>query len=283
MTADPFDPPAAAASPGAPARRRGGRGLGVVAVLSGWVLWFLGPLSVLFPLVPLLLLGARRYRAAALCLLLSPVCVSVVLAVSAYCSGRAALADVGLPGTEFHNLDPDLRCGRSTSGCLVQGNEWMTQSPYNATLRAMIGVFGPQPGAYTGPYPSAADATGALAAAAQDVPLDDLRSDTVRLPGRVVTLDPGVGPGLLRASPVLVDLDAASDPYHIRDQLGPVRAALWKDACLIVRIPRGDRSGPAEPEQAACLAVIDLTTGRPFAYYAQGGYGHRFPPVTWKR
>ena len=30
------------------------------------------------------------------------------------------------------------------------------------------------------------------------------------------------------------------------------------------------------------IVIIEPATGRPFAYYGEGDYSHRFPPVRWR-
>jgi hypothetical protein len=258
--------------------------IAVAALVSVWVLAMLGPLSLLMPVVPVGLLAVRRWRAAVACVLLSPPVLAFALGVADYCRGRARLVSPGLPGTTSFNLDPDLRCGWATSGCLVYGNEWVTQSPNNLAVSAMTRLFGPQRGAYTGAYPTEEEAVAAVAGAPA-VPVSQVVADAINVGGRTVRLDRGVGAGLLAGGgrgyydPSLPGEAAAVAP----DESGPIRAAVWKDACLVLRIPAGAMNEPGEPVQAACVAVCDLRTGRPFAYYAEGRYYHRFPPVPWRR
>jgi len=276
-----MSPPAAI-----PIVRRRSRDVAIAAAatVAVWVLALLGPVSILVPVIPVGLLVRGRWRAAVLCVLLSPPVLAFGLGVANYCRGAARLAEAGLPGTTFHNLDPDLRCGRATSGCLVSGNEWVTQWPNNLAVSAMTGLFGPQRGAYTGPYPTEEEALAAVAGAPA-VPVSHVVADAIGVGDRTVRLDAGVGAGLLAGAgrgcydPSLPGEAAAVFP----EETGPIRAAVWKDACLVLRIPAGAMQEPGEPVQAACVAVCDLTTGRPFAYYAEGRYYHRFPPVPWRR
>jgi hypothetical protein len=257
--------------------------IAVAAAVAVWLLALLGPLSMLMAVIPVGLLVARRWRAAVLCVLLSPPALAFALGVAAYCRGGARLVDPGLPETTFHNLDPDLRCGRATSGCLVSGNEWVTQGPNNLAVWAMTRLFGTQRGAYTGPYPTEEEAV-AAAAGAPPVPVSQVVADAIDVGDRTVRLDAGVGAGLLGAARFCFDPSLPGEAAAVfPDETGPIRAAVWKDACLVLRIPAGPMHDPAEPVQAACVAVCDLRTGRPFAYYAQGRYYHRFPPVPWRR
>ena len=140
----------------------------------------------------------------------------------------------------------------------------------------MTRIFGPQPQTYTGPYPTEAEAL-AVANNAPPVPTAEVVADAINLGGRIVRLDTGVGAGLCRASRAC--FDPATGTFF--PEVGPVRAAVWKNACIIIRIPTGFLPDPQTPVQPACVAVCDLRTGRPFAYYAEGDYYHRFPPVPW--
>ena len=255
----------------------------IAGVLSGWVLWALGPVSYLFLAVPVALLVARRWRSAGLCVLLAPIGVSFVSGAVGYARGTARLRGYGLPGTGYHNLDPVLRCGRETSGCVVYDNEWMTHTPNNLAVTVLTRLFGPQRGAYTGPYPTEAEANMTLAGA-EPVEVDGLFADRVRVDGRDVTLDRGVGAGLLKASWRTMGMEPERETVRAGlKEAGPVKAAVWKEACVIVRVPAGPRDDPGGAAQAACVAVVDLGTGRPFAYYAQGGYSHHTPPVGWRK
>jgi hypothetical protein len=243
----------------------------------------LGPASILVPVIPVVLIFMRRPWAALVCVLLSPVGVGFANGVVRYCRGEAYLLYEGLPGTQSHNLDRELRCEQYSSGCLISGNEWLTHGPNNAAVRLMTRWFGPEPGTYRGPYPTEAEALAAVAGGTV-VPLAEVRADRIRVGNRVVRLDTGVGQGLLRAGgacydPALPGNDAAT----IAGEMGPIRATVWGDSCLIVRIPVGPADGPAGSVQAVCVAVCDLVRGRPFAYYAEGDYYHRVPPVMWRR
>lgn len=262
-------------------------GVAVAAVVATWVFGLLGPLSLLVPVIPVALIVMRRPWVAGVCLMLSSIGVGLASGVIGYCTGDAYMLYEGLPGTESHNLDPELRCGHATSGCIVSGNEWLTHGPNNLAVRKLTQWFGPQRGTYRGPYPSAEEALAAVAHG-REVPLAELRADAIRVGDRVVRLDFGVGAGLLRAAGAIYDpIWPAADLEGVVKEFGPIRATVWRDSCLIVRIPVGpldgvQRDGQRGP-QSACVAVCDLVRGRPFAYYAEGSYYHRFPPVTWHR
>lgn len=230
----------------------------------------------------LVLLVARRWKAAAILLLLSPPMLMVLMAGSGYTQGRASLRYVGLPGTGFHNLDPDLRVGRETMGDLVTGDEWLYILPSNATVRLLVATLGPMPGAYTGPYPGR-DTVFSELERARPIPAGRFLEDVVVLDGREIRLDTGVGRGLV-ANGLGWDTGIPAEV----DTVDPIQATLFEERCLILRIPELWRL-PDElldtlglEERPARIALVDIERGRPFAYFApKAGPGHRYPPVRW--
>jgi hypothetical protein len=82
--------------------------------------------------------------------------------VAGYLNGTATLRGAGYPGPEYHNLDPEYRVYRRTSGCLVTGTEILTHIPNNVAIALLTKVFGPMRGTFDGPYPSRAEAKTAL-------------------------------------------------------------------------------------------------------------------------
>lgn len=250
--------------------------LAVFTLLAAWGGTFLGPIAYV-ALVPLAFLVARkRYKLVALCLLLTPISVSFFTGAGSYALGSAHLKYFGLPGPTFFNLDPDLRCGRSTSGCCGNGSEWMTHAPNNAAVTLLTRLFGPQPGTYTGPYPSESQAKAALAAA-MPVSLDALLKDQIDLARRPLKLDAGVGRGLLDGSLLCSypPFTGEAELAPVIERVGPITATAAHAPCLIVRIPMY--------EDCARIALIDTATGRPFAFYAEGDAPDRFPPVAWRK
>lgn len=91
----------------------------------------------------------------------------------AYLEGSARLKYIGFPPPEFHNIDPEWRCGNQTSGCIAFGYERFTHGLSNATLRFLIRTFGFQKGSYTGEYPDQATALRLMETEAQPVVLTD--------------------------------------------------------------------------------------------------------------
>ncbi len=262
----------------------------VVGLVATWVGVLVRLPLVSFAFIPLCLvfLVRRRFREAALLVLLSPLTFMAAMAAVKYVRGTARLIYVGLPETGFHNPDPDLRIPRQTMGDLVSGDEWMAIVPNNATLRALSRVFGTMPRAYTGPYPDR-DAVVAALAGAPAISVDRLRADVVALGGREHRLDAGVGRGLLKDmrswDVVPPPDDAALAAYPTSD---PPQAVLVGERCLVLRIPL-DPWGPLRAagitrvdDIPARIALVDLQRGRPFAFYApKAGSDHRYPPVSW--
>ena len=246
------------------------------ALIVIWLCSLLGPLSLAVPIVGIgglaYLLRHRRFTAALLLVIATPLSVSFLWGVVDYANGNARLRYSGLPGTTFHNLDPDLRCGRSTYGCIVTGNEWVTQAPYNGAVRLLTACFGWMPNTYDGPYPTENDARNAIANGIP-VSIRDLRNDRLVIGGVSIELDQGVGLELVERLRYSDEFFGETPPE--------MAATIWQQECIVLRIPiRPDFEHDAP---SAVVVLISRAAGRPFAYYAEGEYSHHFPPVTWKR
>jgi hypothetical protein len=245
------------------------------AAFLTWLLASFDPIGILFPLLVIFLiarwLANRHWWTATLYFCLLPTTLAGGQGLVDYFRSNAALRYSGLPGTTFHNLDPTYRCGRVTYGCLVYGNEWLTQAPYNFVVTRLIRCFGPMSGTYTGPYPSDEESAAALKTAAE-VDSGALAADRLQVGGSEIQLASGVGRRLIEAA----DYDENSIFRRFR-AVPPIKAVIWQNDCLILSIPslRHEESG------SAMIALFDRTRGRPFAYYGVGDYYHRFPPVRW--
>ena len=244
-----------------------------------WIVFFLGPLSLAVPVavcsVSYQLFVARRYLAVGLFNLMTPLGLSAAMAVADYAMGDVHLRYSGLPETTFHNLDPETRCGKATYGCIVDGSEWITQLPYNTTARLLTACFGYTPGAYTGPYPTEEESRSALVHAPV-ISADELKLNRIVIGGETIQLDDGVGARLLEK------LRYFDEWWPLEsEEARSIRAIVWKEECVLVRIPVDRRSDDELP--SAAIAVFSRTAGRPFAFYGEGRYYHRHPPVSWKR
>jgi hypothetical protein len=207
---------------------------------------------------------------------LSPLVAFFLLGGIRYCTGEAVLVGSGLPMEEAYNIDPDLRCSWVSAGCLVSGNEWMQQDPNNAAVKMMIALFGPQPGSYTGPYPTRTDAAKALDSG-EPLDLGQLAADRVVLKSQSVTLAAGKGPAMLRGTEfeykLLYQASGKTFPTEEArslDRFGPITGTLWRGQCLIVRVPTSESSALAPMPQSAVTVIIDAKTGKPFACYVEG-------------
>jgi hypothetical protein len=141
----------------------------------------------------------------------------------------------------------------------------MTQGAHNWAVETLIRAFGPMRGAYTGPYPDPAQAR-AAAESGEPISAAEFRADRVYVGTRVINLVHGQGEALYlcpaRAN-AMISVDGSLDRAA-----GPIRAVIWQEQCLILRVP-------LEPKlnswvQPAILALIDATTGEAFAFYLEG-------------
>ncbi|HEY1687211.1 MAG TPA: hypothetical protein VGG19_20795 [Tepidisphaeraceae bacterium] len=230
-----------------------------------------GPIYYLVAIVLCLLsLWARCYFEAFVSLF-GPASLAVLSATVAYFLGTAKFQYMGLPNVEFFNIDPTYRCGRATGGCLGSGNEWLTELPYNLTIMSLVTVFGPERGSYTGPYPTQADDAAALAHGFP-VNLNDFSHDHFKVGGASVKLDEGVGKRIVNWWMVFSGSlsDYAPGGFFADQPMPMATGAIWKDRVLILKGPPGNPT----------IAIIDLKSGRPFAFY--GGFG-RSHPANWRK
>lgn len=247
-----------------------------VSQFLNWVCVLMGPFCFLFSVISIATLFyfiRRRYvLVTGLFILSSPLSIPFLSGACDYSQGTARLRDFGLPGTTFHNLDRELRCGRATSGCIVGGNEWVTQTPYNGAVRILTAVFGPMAGAYLGPYPTLAESEQALVTATPQS-ASDLKRDRLTIGKEVVYFGPGIGEILC---------ERIGNKFPSFNNSNPeIQATVWQQECLVLRITQ-ENDTPGEP-RAGAIVLFSRTTGRPFAYYSQGEYSHHFPPVPWIR
>lgn len=285
---DPLDPTSFASRASAYARRRLLLRLAEITtsplmlIPATWLCLLLPFLGVFFVLAGLAAVAAyfyygRRLTAGAL-LLGSPVVGYLAYGAFDYIRGEGKLRFQGLGGTTAHNVDPYYRCERVSTGCGISGNEYVTDDVYNFSLQSLISVFGPMRGAYVGSYPTRAEALAALANW-QPVPPNSLMNDRIPLIHREVRLDGNVGIALLGPRGYWVRARDEPDVLaSIVSELGPIQAVLH-DGVLILRSPffSSDRT-----KKSAMIALIDPQVGRPFAYYADGGYVHNRSPVSWR-
>ncbi len=254
----------------------------IVIPLNWATSYLLGaPVGALLALAGAAVNGARRrWFAVAAIVLLSPVVFLLGRGVYEYTRGTAHLQYMGLPKTESGNIDPVYRCERLTGGCVLRrGDEDFVQSIHNLSVCAMIRLFGPMRGSYLGPYPTRDEALAAVVAGAE-LSYADLITDRLSLGGETIELDTGVGLGLLARTEWEYS-PADADGLGLR----PIQAVVWHGTCVIVRIPTDLLTQTPRESRgvSARVVVIDRGSGRPFAYFAEGSYGHYYPPVRWRK
>lgn len=218
---------------------------------------------------------AFRWRSALplMLLLVNPTSISFCLGTIEWFNEKPRLSFMGLPGNEFFNLDPTTRCYRSTGGCLVTGNEWLTRSPHNAGLRLMVNLFGGPKGTYHGPYPSKAEAV-TLTAAASETPSELFLKGTVLANGREIALGRDNVQKLLRDFGMIffgIDSDNSSQK---------VRATIFQDRCLIIQISMKQRNPDGSLlDESEGVVLYDSNNLRPFARYVLSGNASRIPAL----
>jgi hypothetical protein len=210
-----------------------------------WVFWLVVPYVILFFFWPIAFLPSyyhasfsfkKSVKLGFIALLVSPFVLIPVFSFSSgmvgYFTGNAHLRYYGLPGAEFFNLHPELRCYKSTSGCIVNGSEIFTQTPNNAAIRMFAGYFGPMKGTYQGPYPLR-DEVFQILTSAKSMPFDigkkEAKTQKTPIPEKILLSEKVIG---------------------IKD----LRYSLYRDSCLII----GNRF---------YAELYDYVTGRKFAVY----------------
>ena len=139
----------------------------VGVVVLCWVLSLLSILSwLILPLLGYAIFRASRRRAWLPMLLLlvsNPTGMWFLHGMADYAGGAPKLRYMGLPSMEFYNIDPKTRCFRRTGGCLVGGNEWVSNDFHNLGVGVLAAVFGAPSRSYDGPYPTKEEALSAVA------------------------------------------------------------------------------------------------------------------------
>lgn len=208
-----------------------------LAIGSWWGSVLLGPLFLI--LVPLALVASailiirRKWRWLVASLLFSPMALAASVGAFGYFTGTAKLWGMGLMRYPT-NVQPATRMQWSSGGCMVTGNEWMTQLPHNLTVMSLFHCFGTMHGAYDGPYPTETDALAALAGGA---PLDlkELRAGRVTVAGVTATLAANLGEKLLDGFPEGPAIEP--DNPQILAEYGTPQVAVFGGRCLVLGIP----------------------------------------------
>ena len=152
-----------------------------------WILAFL-------PWIPAVVyLFRRRSRLAWLTFAFAPFfalpAIYVTKGAVEYSQGTARWMGVGL--MRAASVHPVYRCPRGSSGCVVNGSEFLTNDANNVGIWLMHKLRGPMPGAYGGPWPTQEESyrrvRSATTTLARDRFLDgqfDVEGVSVRLSGK---------------------------------------------------------------------------------------------------
>jgi hypothetical protein len=226
-----------------------------------------------FPLIAWSVVLAVRWRSRLLLLplVLNPIAISFGLGLREWFLKHPEFEGMGLPGNEFFNLDLASRCYRSTGGCVLHGNEWMTQDPHNAALNTMVKVLGPPRGVYQGPYPTKDEAV-ELTESASETP------STLFLEGKVLAEDKQITIGKSRAHTILADFGMMYFDFDLEETERKVQARIFHQQCLVVRV-RSKTKIPSGSivEDSEGIFLFDLAKMRPFARYVLSGDAPRVP------
>lgn len=128
----------------------------------------------------------------------------------------------------------------------------MFEVPRIEAVKFMVRTFGYPPGAYTGPYPTEAEAIKAVESATT-VPAEEFDNRMLVLDGKRYPIE--------RVDSRLMPIEYA------QQSPGPITAVLWQGECLIVNIPEPQPLG----WRRSWIFLIDAKTGKPFARYQEPG------------
>jgi hypothetical protein len=250
---------------------------GGIVITVGGFLWF----SAAIPM--LVLIRRKAWRWVAIGLLLNPMVFYFAGTCVAYSTGTAYFKRSGLPAPKFHNLDPFVRCFRRTSGCLIDGGEFIEQAPNHLALKLMGALFGPMPGSYHGEYPTSQEAILAIRSAGP-LSIETLKSNRIPLPdgSATVHLAKELGADLVAGSRMLY-----FDPIEEGGPPSPRMARIGQ--CLLIGIPRVKREyhfsdkPPDENDIDWVITLFDIETGEAFAWYSTGEFPSRCPMFYRRR
>lgn len=257
------------------------RGLSWVAVLglvlAQWAVAFAALLSYSLPILVAagVVWTTRRRLWGGLVVLLvsSPLSFSFARGLAAYGNPDATMMSVGLRESGSTFIDRHTRLPVATSGCLVDGDEWIRDWPYNGALHLAVAVLGPPRGHYAGPIPTERQARQALAGT-EAVDWRELAHDRVTVGGREVTLERWLGPALIQAyysfDPLRDDPDSSLAP------VGLVHVQLWRESVLLIEM-----CDPLFDDLRAHVAVVDADSGRVLGHFPGSRSMGSFP-LAWR-
>jgi len=247
-------------------------------LLLSWVLCFLGPLSFLILFILGFAVVRSIYRKAWLPLILliaaNPFAFFFAGGVVDYAKGSPTLRGMGLPGFEYHNIDPKTRCMRRSGGCVIRGHEWVSNGFHNLGVRIAVAACGYPARSYDGPYPSKEQALRVISNA-PDLPLDDFQKGVIRIENRVFQIDDSMLFNWTMITGIIDLMDMEPEPDHGVQ----VKAALYQKRCLILRLIQQQ---PQSDERQDFIILLDARNKRPFAYHCiEGNPRARAPMVNY--
>ncbi len=246
-------------------------------VIAQWALAFASVLSCLLPIV--LVGGAvwaaqgRRWSTLLVILGVSPLSLSFTRGLAAYGDPDAYMMSVGLQHSGATFIDTHTRLPVATSGCLVDGDEWVRHMPYNLALHLATAVAGPPPGTYDGPIPAEHEARDALQRA-EALDWRELAHDRVSIHSHRVSLQQWLGPALMvaacRFDPLHDDADSVLAPNRL------IWMRLWMDRILLIEL-----RDPLFPDVPGHVAVVAADSGRLIGHFPGPQSTTNFP-LAWR-
>jgi hypothetical protein len=177
----------------------------------------------LFIYSQIVLLNRRKFLPLAIGILLTPNVFWFLNGCRSYVAGTAfVFRNSGWDTVEY--VDREYRCQHVGVGCVGRINDWMTRGANNEAVALLTHLFGPEPGAYKGPYPSQSEAEAALSIT-EPLSLSNIGTSTVTFDGATYSLRPKL------MSELRDELEMADIDPRIH-----VSAALFKQECVILQI-----------------------------------------------
>lgn len=261
-------------NPYSPTRGRGTWRITVTLLLLCYVCAMLGPLSWLIPLLLawgfFITVFRRCWLPGIVLAMANPLSAFWIYGAADYAKGAPTLRGMGLPSTEFSNVDPETRCFQTSGGCLIRGNEWVFLEPHNHALRTLCSIFGPPSRSYDGPYPNKQEAS-RLASTGSYFDLPDFLDGRIQVGSESLQFDQSLLDTLLTDLFYFPISKYDSEAHGTR-----IQAVIYRERCLILRFLNH------EATEEECIILFDRKNMRPFAYYQiKGSALRRYPRVQY--
>lgn len=239
--------------------------------------------------IPLATIGAfamvRRSPGIALLALLSPAPVNLALGMGSWFTNHPAFVFVGLPSATAENLDPSTRCFHSSGGCLSAGGDSLVLGPGNFGLRTMVQYFGPPPHTYHGAYPDELEAE-RVTTDALPTTVTEFNAGSLRLGTNQIQIPVGLAQAMAAEVPLW-----PYDEEDIDKSTVQIRAALYRDHCLLIRLTCRSKDGTRFPALESrrfvdCIYLANSADQHVFARFPLRGLVPRVSQVMndrWRR